>query len=189
MLKIRPFKREDLEAIKEFTDREIGKGYYSLVELKNIFEKSFSGHTMCSLLLEKEETGEILGVRISYPPGKWTHGKGKGLNPEKWPHSLSDTAYFQSLFISSDLQGQGWGGRISKEAIKALRAIGAKGIVCHSWKESPNDSSTKYLKKLGFKLMTEHPEYWKDVDYRCTRCGEPPCLCTAQEMYLDLTNL
>lgn len=143
---------------------------------------------MCSLLLEGEN-GEILGVRISYPPENWKKGKGQGLCPNKWPHALSDTAYFQSLFISKDIQGQGWGGRLSKEALIALKNVGAKGVVCHSWKESPNDSSTRYLKKLGFKLITEYPEYWSAVDYRCTRCGEPPCRCTAQEMYLSLTDL
>lgn len=188
VLKIRPFRQDDLEAIKDFTDREIGAGYYSLQELKDIYARSEKSNVMCSLLLENEQ-GEILGVRISYPPGKWKHGKGKGLCPEKWPQSAADTAYFQSLFISNDLQGQGWGGKISKEALFKLREVGAKGVVCHSWKESPNDSSTRYLKKLGFELIAEHHEYWKAVDYRCTRCGEPPCLCTAQEMYLDLNKI
>lgn len=185
MLKIRPFKKEDLEAIRQFTDREIGAGYYSENELKAIYEQSSKNNIMCSLLLENSE-GEIQGVRISYPPGKWNRGKGRGLHSNDWPHKAEETAYFQSLFLANDLQGQGWGGKLSKHAIGILREVGAKGIVCHSWKESPNNSSTRYLKKLGFELIAEHPEYWKEVDYRCTRCGEPPCRCTAQEMYLDL---
>ena len=187
MLKIRPFRQDDLEAIRLFTDREIGVGYYSKAELQDIFERSSSGSVMCSLLIEGEH-GEILGVRISYPPGKWTKGKGQGLCPEKWPHSVQDTGYFQSLFISADLQGQRWGGKISTQSLMALKEVGAKGVVCHSWKESPNDSSTRYLQKLGFQLIAEHPEYWKTVNYQCTRCGKPPCLCTAQEMYLNLNN-
>lgn len=185
MLKIRPFRENDLEAVRLFTDREIGAGYYQLSELQDIFERSKAGNVICSLLLENTD-GEIRGVRISYPPGKWQKGKGKGLCPEKWPHAVSDTAYFQSLFIANELQGQGWGGRISMQALLALKEVGAKGVVCHSWKESPNDSSTRYLKKLGFELIQEHREYWKEVDYECTRCGQPPCLCTAQEMYLNL---
>lgn len=185
MLKIRPFKKEDLKAIREFTDHEIGAGYYSEKELEDIFKRSSKDNIMSSLLLENEQ-GQILGVRISYPPGNWEHGKGPGLYPQKWPHALSETAYFQSLFISSDLQGQGWGGRLSQEALVALKEVGAKGVVCHAWKESPNDSSTRYLKKLGFELVAEHPEYWKAIDYRCTKCGEPPCHCTALEMYLSL---
>lgn len=188
MLKIRPFKKEDLEAIRQFTDREIGAGYYTTKELQEIFEKSSKNGTMCSLLLENE-FNEIMAVRISYPPNQWKHGKGKALRSEKWPHLLEQTAYFQSLFIANELQGQGWGGRLSQESLYVLKEIGAKGVVCHSWKESPNDSSTRYLKKLGFELIEEHPEYWKDVDYNCTRCGKPPCKCTAQEMYLDLNKI
>lgn len=184
MLEIKPFAFEDLEKIRMFADREIGAGYYSQDELKKIFEKSKAGSTMCSLQLIEDD--EIQGIRISYPPGQWDSGKGKGLHPEKWPHPLSQTAYFQSVFLSDRIQGQGWGGRLSKEALRLLREAGAKGVVCHSWKESPNNSSSRYLQKLGFEVVAEHPLYWKDVDYRCTRCGDPPCQCTAQEMYLDL---
>lgn len=188
MLKIRPFEKGDLAAIRQFTDREIGAGYYSEKEVQDVFDRSSKNGVMCSLLLE-DEYGEIRGVRISYPPGNWKHGKGKALSAGKWPYPVDQTAYFQSLFISNDLQGHGWGGRLSQESLYVLKEIGAKGVVCHSWKESPNDSSTRYLRKLGFELIEEHPEYWKDVDYNCTRCLKPPCKCTAQEMYLDLNKV
>lgn len=185
MIHMRPFQLDDLESIREFTDREIGQGYYSMAEIEDIFRRSQKNGVMCSYLLETKDK-DIKGVRISYPPGQWQKGKGHGLHPDRWPHSLEDTAYFQSLFLASDLQGQGWGGKLSREAARALRQVGAKGIVCHSWKESPNNSSNRYLQKLGFELIAEHPKYWKDVPYNCTRCGTPPCQCTAQEMYLNL---
>lgn len=185
MYTVRPMKKADLEAVRRFTDREIGAGYYSAQELEEIFNRSQKNGVMCSLVLDRGE-GEIGGVRISYPPGNWESGKGKGLHPEKWPHSKDETAYFQSLFLAGDLQGQGWGGKLSQAALKILKDSGAKGVVCHSWKESPNNSSTKYLLKLGFMTIADHPLYWKDVNYNCTRCLKPPCQCTAQEMYLDL---
>jgi len=188
MLHIRPFYIQDLEAIQSFTDREIGQGYYSLTELHDIFARSSKEGVMCSLLIEDSQNKTIKAVRISYPPGQWQKGKGQGLNPHSWPHQQAATAYFQSLFLSRDLQGQGWGVRISHASIKALRQEGTQGIVCHSWKESPHDSSSKYLRKLGFKLIAEHPKYWQEVQYNCTRCGTPPCQCTAQEMYLDLVR-
>lgn len=181
---IRPMRLSDLPNVKSFTDREIGQDYYSSSELEDIFARSRKNGVVCSLVLEKE--GEIHGIRLSYPPGQWQKGKGKGLNPERWPHAIEHTAYFQSLFLSAAVQGQGWGGELSKAALELLRATGAKGVVCHSWKESPNNSSTKYLKKLNFKSVGEHPKYWADIDYECTRCGKPPCQCTAEEMYLDL---
>lgn len=186
MYHIRSATNNDLRALKEFTDQEIGKGYYSELELHDVLKKSIKDGLMCSFILEKD--GQIYGVRISYPPGNWSHGKGPGLHTDRWPHKLEETAYFQSLFISSSLQGQGWGVRLSQHALTSLREAGAKGVVCHSWKESPNNSSTRYLVKLGFNLVAEHLEYWKDVPYNCTKCGTPPCQCTALEMYLDLAN-
>lgn len=177
----------DLPALKEFTDREIGSGYYSEAELSDIFKKSQLNGQMCSLVLKKGD--RIYGVRITFPPGNWSHGKGSGLTVQKWPHALSETAYFQSLFLSREVQGQGWGGKMSRKAIQILGELGAKGIVCHSWKESPNNSSAKYLEKLGFQRIAEHPLYWQHVNYQCTRCLKPPCQCTAQEMYLKLETL
>lgn len=184
-LTIRPLAAADLQAVKRFTDAEIGAGYYAMPELDDVFRRSQAGTIMCSFVLV-DATQAIKGVRITYPPGQWKQGKGSGLTVMAWPNRLDETGYFQSLFVAADLQGQGWGGRLSERALEALRAAGAKGVVCHSWKESPNDSSTRYLKKLGFTLIAEHPLYWKDVDYNCTRCQKPPCQCTAQEMYLDL---
>lgn len=189
MFKIGSLEKSDLPRLKAFTDRAIGDGYYSFHELEEIFRKSVaetaSGETViCSLVLKSHD--EIVGVRFTYAPGRWSHGKGKGLNPSLWPRAFADTAYFQSLFLDERLQGQGWGVKLSLASIERLRAIGARGIVCHSWKESPGGSSSKYLEKMGFKVIAEHPLYWSEVDYNCTRCLKPPCQCTAVEMYLEI---
>ncbi len=185
MFTIRPIRDSDLEAIKDFTDKEIGHGYYSNDELKSIFRRSQKDGQMCSLLLEDTESN-VRGIRISYPPGQWEHGKGVALKSELWPHDQKDTAYFQSLFIASNSQGKGFGQQLSQKALLILREVGAKGVVCHAWKESPNNSSIRYLEKIGFKPVAEHKQYWRDVNYNCTLCKAPPCLCTAVEMYLDL---
>lgn len=189
---IQSLERADLTRLKEFTDREIGAGYYSASELEDIFKRSMA-HTptgqdvMCSRILKDGD--EIQGVRFTFPPGRWNKGKGSGLNPDKWPHDLDHTGYFQSLFLSGKVQGQGWGAKLSLDSIESLRAVGARGVVCHSWKESPNNSSSKYLLKMGFKPISEHPLYWKDVDYCCTRCLKPPCQCTAIEMYYEIPGV
>ncbi len=185
---IRPLTLNDLPNVKKFTDRAIGKGYFSLDELEQIFKKSLyhqskKDEKMMTLVLAKGK--KIYGVRITYPPGQWSHGKGRELTPEKWPHLLTKTAYFQSLFIDPDLTTQGWGTKMSLQSIEELKKIKAQGIACHSWKDSPQDSSGRYLRSLGFKRIATHLHYWKEVDYACTRCGKP-CLCTAEEMYLDL---
>lgn len=188
---IRPLTRADLQPLKTFTDLTIGAGYYSLNELEDILERSQAIdakgiNRMCSLLLCNSE--DILGVRFTYPPGKWSHGKGRGLSPLAWPHDLKSTGYFQSLFLVDHAQGEGWGVKLSQASIDVLKKLGARGVVCHSWKESPFNSSSKYLEKMGFMKIAEHPLYWADVDYNCTRCLKPPCQCTAIEMYFEISH-
>lgn len=193
---ITPLEKADLAELKHFTDAAIGKGYYSESELENIFERSQAKDSngkshMCSFLLK--EAGHIVGVRFTYPPGMWVHGKGSGLNKgltqKLWPHPQEQTGYFQSLFLADSVRGSGWGSKLSGRAIEELKSLGATGVVCHSWKESPDNSSSRYLEKMGFKAIAEHALYWKDIDYNCTRCGKPPCQCTAIEMYLRLDGL
>ncbi len=187
MLLIRPLGTDahEIEKLKEFTDREIGVDYYSDSELKDIAQRSRLGGMMHSLVLVDRED-RILGIRMTFPPGAWSSGKGRGLSPHLWPHRPDQTAYFQSLFLAVEIQGQGWGGKLSQTAIERLKSCGTLGIVCHSWKESPNNSSFRYLNKLGFKLVAEFTDYWSQISYHCTRCLAPPCRCTAQEMYLQL---
>lgn len=185
MYTIRPAQQRDVEPIRRFTEREIGEGYYSSGELADMLDRSQKNGIICSFVLESERR-EIAGIRLSFPPGHWESGKGQGLDPSCWPHPLHETAYFQSIFLAARVQGQGWGGRMSVHALLRLHQMGAKGVVCHAWKESPNNSSLRYLLKLGFVRIRNYPLYWKHVNYHCTRCQKPPCQCTAQEMYLDL---
>lgn len=171
------------QKIKEFTDQEIGHNYYTVSEIEDMVHRSQRDGQSASRVLVDQ--GRVRAVRISYPPGHWSQGKGQGLSPEKWPWPIEQTAYFQSLFVAKDLQNQGWGSRLSKESIAQLRKMGAQGVVCHSWVESPGDSSGRYLRSLNFQSICRYPRYWEFVDYTCPRCGRP-CLCTAEEMYLDL---
>jgi GNAT superfamily N-acetyltransferase len=175
---------EDVEKVKKFTDQEIGQGYYSLDELKENQKKSVSASgEISSFLLIDENNNSVKGLRLAYPPNNWHHGKGAALRNDLWPFPLEETAYLQSLFLSNDIQGQGWGPKLSHMAIDVFKKLRAKGIATHSWKQSPHNSSVKYLEHLGFKKIIEHPLYWADIDYICPLDGKP-CQCTAIEMYL-----
>ena len=181
---IRSLTLADIPQVKEFTDRVIGRNYYSTQELSDFYQQSLQNGQECTLVLEGDSK-QIHGVRITFPPGQWQHGKGHGLSSHLWQFPLQQVAYFQSLFIDPPLTGQGWGKKMSLQAISILRKLNTKAIVTHSWKESPFDSSGKYLRGLGFKLVASHPLYWKNVDYVCPQCGQP-CICTAEEMILTL---
>lgn len=185
-LLIREFLASDIPAVKKFTDKTVGLGYYSVEELTDYQKKSIAKTgEICSFVLVNSINQEIMGLRLAFPPGNWEHGKGSKLRPDLWPTKMSETAYFQSLFVSSELQGQGWGPKLAAKSLEIFKKLGAKGVVTHCWKESPGNTSYKYLAKLGFKEIIEHPNYWIDVDYVCTRDGKP-CRCTAIEMHLDL---
>lgn len=178
-MEIRPLALSDLPAVKEFTDKTIGLNYFSLKELAECFEKSSSGEIVCSFVLADQNN--IYGLRLAYPPGAWSKGKGSKLRPDLWKVPVEKVAYFQSLFIAPEVQGGGWGPKLSDAAIAGFKKLGAEAIVTHAWKESPNNSSIRYLTKFGFESVATHPEYWIDVDYECIRDGKP-CRCTAEEM-------
>lgn len=185
-MQIKPFTADDVAAVKKFTDQEIGQGYYSVEELIDNQKRSVAANGLVSsFLLVDETTSSIEGLRLAYPAKNWQHGKGSALRSDLWPFPIEQTAYFQSLFLSKKVQGHGWGPKLSKYSIDVFKKLGAKGIVTHSWKESPHNSSVKYLESIGFKKIIEHPLYWVNVDYTCPLDGKP-CRCTAIEMYLTL---
>lgn len=183
MLIIRPFLESDISLVKLFADQAIGQNYYSEVELLEKQKQSIADNQLISsFVLYDQNENSVKGIRLAFPPGRWSEGKGAKLRSDLWPYSIKETGYFQSLFLSQEVQGQGWGPKLSEESLKVFKKLGAKGIATHSWKESPNNSSVKYLTKMGFKPIIEHKNYWIDVDYVCTYDGKP-CYCTAIEMY------
>jgi ribosomal protein S18 acetylase RimI-like enzyme len=181
-LVIRELRESDIEGVTRFADKAIGDNYYSIAEVRDIFERSQKNGIMCSFVLVREgNDSEILGIRLSYPAGKWKKGKGQGLRPDTWNVPEDSVGYFQSLFIAEEIQGKGVGQKLSLASLEAFKKTGAKAVVCHAWRESPHDSSRRYLQKLGFVTVAVHPKYWFHVDYLCPRCGKP-CVCTAEEM-------
>ena len=185
---VKEFLPSDIPLVKKFTDENVGTGYYTETELQEYQKQSISKEGKnCSFILYDEIKKTVHGLRLAFPPGNWNHGKGSNLRSDLWPTVLDKTAYFQSLFVSSELQGQGWGPKLSQTSLEIFKKIGAEGVVAHCWKESPNNSSLRYLQNMGFKKIIEHPLYWINVDYVCSLDGKP-CRCTAIEMHLSLKN-
>ncbi|MCB0384083.1 MAG: GNAT family N-acetyltransferase [Bdellovibrionales bacterium] len=174
------------DAFLKFTDLNIGARYYSSEDFHKIYDLSCHHGRSKSFVLVDRTSDQIFGVRVTYPPPRWLQLETVPLYTDKWNVPPESVAYFKSLFISSTLQGKGWGPRLSQASLQDLRAMECQAVVAHSWKESPNNSSMKYLEKLGFLPVGEHPLFWSEVDYDCTRCGKPPCQCTATEMILYL---
>ncbi len=179
---------EDLEEVKLFGDQWIGSGYFSLEELGELYKASLGTQGSVSFLAFKDS--ELVGIRISLAPNQWDHLVSKGLSSEKWRITKEELGYFKSLFIAQNSQGVGLGKKLSQLSEEMLTLSGAKGILCHSWLESPKNSSLRYLESFGFEKVKEHPQYWYEVDYHCTRCGPQRCKCSAAEMikYLESSS-
>ena len=183
-VRIRPAQESDIAAIVRFADRNIGADYFSADKVKSILCASRHNAIMCSFVLENFETQELEGIRLTYAPGVWpTRHPSQPIHPHLWRTQLTQTAYFQSLFVSSRFQNNGWGRRLSMASVENLKCLGARSVVCHSWDESPNNSSRKYLSSLGFEPVISIPNFWHEIDYECPRCGRG-CTCTATEMIL-----
>lgn len=183
-LKVIELNASHIPEIVQFADRNIGTGYYKSHEAKRLLEVSQAPKNPCSFgLIDVQRHNRLIAIRLTLPPGDWieefAHGQAF---PKKWKLPISQIGYFKSLFIDEDYRGRGLGPYLSSLAIDQLRQLGAKAVVTHAWKESPNNSSSRYLKKIGFEIIGEHPHFWSEVDYDCTGCHVRPCTCTAIEM-------
>jgi N-acetylglutamate synthase-like GNAT family acetyltransferase len=186
---IKPFGPEDLDEAKIFTDKWIGADYYGLDDMKNLLESGTYNDQNASFVAKEGE--DIVGIRFTFAPGKWIENSPDNfrrcLSFDDWIIPSESMGYFKSLFIHENFQSKGLGRALSEKSLQVLKKMGAKGVLCHSWLESPGNSSQRYLRKIGFAKMKKHPKFWYDVDYTCSRCGVGKCLCTALEMvkYLE----
>ena len=206
---VRDMTPADAEAVSRLADRLVGQGYYpTALVLEYLARGATAAGPLASVavlppaspalrdatepavpaLAEAICTADgaaLVGFRFAFAPGRWEEGRGDGLTPDRWPAGLDQTAYFQSCFVDDAVMGQGVGRRLAARTLDRLRAVGARAVVAHSWKESPHGSSRRYLTRLGFRAVAEHVDYWSGIDYVCKLDGAP-CRCTAIEMVLDL---
>ncbi|OUR96871.1 hypothetical protein A9Q84_11075 [Halobacteriovorax marinus] len=177
---ILPIEIDDVDEVLAFTDKWIGKNYYDKQELLDILHMGIRDGLNASL--KAVVSGQLAGIRISLAPGNWIKPTSRGLTKDLWNVESDSMAYFKSLFVSGDFQKIGIGRALSSESIRVLGEMGAKGVLCHSWLESPGNSSQKYLLSFGFQPVKEHKLFWSVIDYVCTKCGPSKCSCTAIEM-------
>lgn len=183
MIEYRPLHEKWSEEIIKLADTLVGKDYYTHeIIADQIVRSTWKGQQLSFLAFENKQ---LIGFRFTSAPTQWTHGRGEALSPHLWPYPQEETAYFQSCFIALDSMGKGIGKGLSQESLRVLRQEKVALVAAHSWKESPHNSSFRYLTKLGFRPLIEYPDYWKEVDYICSLDGSP-CRCTAIEMVLEL---
>jgi GNAT superfamily N-acetyltransferase len=175
-----PLEIEDLYILKDFTDKWIGENYFSINELEEILKKSKIQNLNCSFKATVDN--ELAGVRLTLAPGTWITDSTRGLSIKDWKVPKEKVAYFKSLFISDKYQKLGIGKKLSNFSIECLKQMETEAIICHSWLESPGNSSQRYLKSFNFQPVKEYKAFWSSIDYECTKCSPTKCSCTAIEM-------
>jgi ribosomal protein S18 acetylase RimI-like enzyme len=175
-INIKELSINDLDIVKQFSDKWIGSNYYSPEDLKQVIDLS-DNTSFCAW-----DNSKLIGIRLTYSIGEWIQTFSHGLTINKWKVNQTKVAYFKSLFIHPSYQNQKIGKRLSTASIQALKKKGAEAIICHSWLESPNNSSLTYLNSFGFTEINRHKNFWSDNNYECIRCGTDICKCTAVEM-------
>ncbi len=176
----RHIQQADWPQIVELSDKNFGTNYITSNELAKNFSKKHKNNSLCSYVLENPDY-KIMGVRLTYAPGSWPQDL-VSRSSNKWPITLDKLAYFKTLFLDSSLQGQGFGPKLTKLSFDSLIQLNTKAVVCHSWKESPNNSSERYLLNAGFKPLVEINNFWDYKEYDCVLCLPDKCKCTATEM-------
>lgn len=184
---ISPMEERHINAILQFTDRWIGENYFSENDVLRMIRESRApvpeiGNREVSASCLAWQGENLVGIHIALAPGKWEKGHTPFLM-HQWPVKGIEVAYFKSLFVHGDYRGIGIGQRLNELSTIVLMQQGAKGIVTHSWLESPDNSSQRYMLKNGFVEIGRHSLFWNVQGYHCVRCKPEPCQCTAVEMF------
>lgn len=172
----------DIDPVLEFTDKWIGKGYFKKDELRTLLLMGVKDNLNASFMALDGD--KIVAVRITLAPYQWTDLPDihPYLTTHMWRVTYKRAGYFKSLFVDQEYQKKGIGTELTKRSMEVLMKMGCMAIVCHSWLESPSDSSRKYLRRLKFESVAKHRNFWFLKDYECIKCSPSACSCTAEEM-------
>ena len=169
---------EQYDKLQPFIDKWIGKDFFSKKDVEELVEQDINYVAF--------DRDKLVGVRFAYLPDCW---ESKNVSPDKWKVPREQVARGGGIFVHGDYQKKGIGKTLEKRLCKALKEKGAKAICVHSWLESPNNSSQKFLLGNGYKNLKTYKDYYINAP-SCSRCEvtkENPCSCSANEMikYLE----
>lgn len=173
--------------ILQLANRVHGDNYLDLATLTELYQRGIKHGINAGFVALS--AGEVVGYRLSYAAGQWPLDE--WCSVKLWPVSTDVMAYFKSVAVDPELQGQGLGSMLLQASVSALRRQGALAGLAHIWRESPGNAAERYFSKAGATLVKVHPDRWlhlcESAGYICPRCGER-CHCSAAEMTLLFTG-
>tara|TARA_R110002126_G_scaffold160458_13_gene308146 strand:- start:8524 stop:9093 length:570 start_codon:yes stop_codon:yes gene_type:complete len=164
-----------------------GDNYLNINQLTELQERGVKQGVNASFIALSDTV--VVGYRLSFAAEQWSLDQ--WCSVELWPVGAEKMAYFKSVAVAPELQGQGIGSALLRASIAALSKQGAIAGLAHIWRESPGNSAQRYFKKAGAKLIAVHQDRWLPLSqnggYICPLCGNR-CHCSAAEMVLTFNG-
>ena len=170
----------DIPAVLTIADHELGKDYltsdllhdYASAQEKYVFEIAKSGNDIIgfcvSIVTSKDELKEY--IKTKKPIKEFEFSKKIGL--------------IKTVAVKHSFKGKGVGSKlVSNSLIQLQNKHGIRSFCSIGWKNNNKINIEGVLKRLGFTILKEIPEYWAsdsiEKEYTCIVCGDPPCKCPA----------
>ena len=174
---VRPALYADIDSIKILSDQCFGKEYHQENSIRN-----FIDHHEWHLAVY-EENKDIKGFvllltgsfdRILEEIGIIHRGALKELA------NRGDICLRKSTCVKGDSRGKGLGSLMAGYAVESYPRHLHMSL---SWKKNDKVPMQHIGENLGFKVIQELKEYWREEslnkNYDCPHCGDPPCTCPA----------
>ncbi len=171
----------DLNAIKSISDSCFGSDYITLNQLnKNSLKKGIYSKTT----INNNPIGFCLAYIENYSNSEHDFHIEKSANKKY--------AIIKTLAVTPQFQRKGYGIKLLQSVINKLNdQKNISDIYFQSWVESKSEGFTKLLKQEGFKEVKIYKKYWYldslQQNYRCIKCGNPPCKCSMRLFKLTQT--
>lgn len=179
---ILPLHRLHYRAVVALANLVHGEGYLNESMLASMVTQGIVDGKNASFVALADQA--VVAYRLSFAAGQWQPDSWCTLS--KWPVQTQSMAYFKSVAVKPEYQGNGIGQALLQKSIAVLKQQGAKAGLAHLWCESPNNSAVRYFTKAGGQLLHIHQNRWQHLSaagYDCPRC-RALCCCSAAEMVL-----
>jgi len=173
-------KEEDIEQVLKISDKFIGENFQTYDSLKNY-------------LLDSQKVIEVYRVNdeiIGFV-------KGKVIKKSKLKNKLlkTDTSIdlelkdegnmglVETICVKEEYRGTQVAKELADELIHSLNKLEHIDVLYTAlWKKGEKANAKRLFENLGFKYVTEIPDYWYndsiEKNYTCPKCGKPPCKCS-----------
>lgn len=173
-----PLELEHITAVLNLSEEQMGKGFLSQKDLLAFIN---CPNRFGQVVLDN---GRVLGFSLMEIVDCISLAK-RMKGAEQWFlayfAAYEKIGYRSLTAVAASAQGQGVASCLVRSGLETLSKQ-VKVVVCDAWK-SNHTHIGNILIKHGYKVLREAPNFWKEDSltqgYTCSKCGTPPCQCTA----------